>query len=350
MKQSPCLLDLALPRKLAFPHAPMLSIGPFSNPSNVIVAPMAGVTDLPFRQLCRGFGSSWAVSEMVTSDTSLWHTAKSRHRLRHDEGDALSWVQLAGSEPDRLAAAAVANVELGADIIDINMGCPAKKVCNKAAGSALLRDEQLVASILKAVVDAVDVPVTLKIRLGWSKDEQNASQVAQIAAAAGIQLLTVHGRTRACRFSGEVDYAAIAQVRQSVEIPVIANGDIQSAQQARRVLEMTGCSGVMIGRAAQGRPWLPAQIDAALNRDEDLRAPGTEAVQQMLVNHLKSLHEFYGVHQGIRIARKHIGWTMDYLIETGAASKELKRAFNHAESAYDQFMLLDRIGTTEQAA
>jgi len=328
----------------------MLSIGPYSHISNVIVAPMAGVTDLPFRALCRQFGSYWAVSEMVTSDQQLWETPKSRHRLVHQEGDAVSWVQLAGAEPQVIAEAAAANVALGAQIIDINMGCPAKKVCNKAAGSALLKDEKLVRDILGAVVNAVDVPVTLKIRLGWSLDEQNAENVARIAEAAGVRLLTVHGRTRACKFKGIVDYDAIARTKDSVSIPVIANGDIDSVEKAGRVLSLTGCDGLMIGRAAQGRPWLPAQIDAAINRNEIIPAPTTQEIRLMLSDHVKSLHAFYGVRQGLRIARKHVGWSYDFLIEQGAANAELKSLFNRAETESEQFTLLDQIGVVGLAA
>ena len=230
----------------------MLSIGPYSSTSRVIVAPMAGVTDKPFRDLCHRLGSFWSVSEMVTSNQQLWETSKSRHRLDHTGETGVSWVQLAGSDPDQIAQAALINVELGAQIIDINMGCPAKKVCNKAAGSALLRDEKLVADILAAVVDSVEVPVTLKIRLGWSPDEINAQSIAAIAESEGISLLTVHGRTRACKFSGSVDYDAIAAVKASVSMPVVANGDILTPYQAKKVIDQTGCDAVMIGRAAPG--------------------------------------------------------------------------------------------------
>jgi len=317
----------------------MFSIGPYSHPDRVIVAPMAGVTDQPFRNLCRRFGSYWAVSEMVTSDRGLWHTSKSRHRLDHSAEEGISWVQLAGSEPNQLADAARANVELGAQIIDINMGCPAKKVCNKAAGSALLRDTKLVGKIVTAVVEAVSVPVTLKIRLGWSREEVNASEVARIAENAGVKLLTVHGRTRACKFGGDVDYEAIAQVKQSVTIPVIANGDITCARAAQRVLAVTGCDGVMIGRAAQGKPWLPANIDRFL-RDGQLRKdPEVAEIQIILRDHISALHDFYGDYLGVRIARKHVGWTLDKI----PGGTRLKRAFNLAENSSLQFQIIDEM-------
>lgn len=317
----------------------MFSIGPHAHDSQVIVAPMAGVTDRPFRDLCRRFGAFWTVSEMVTSDPGLWHTRKSQHRLAHRDEQGISWVQLAGAEPLMMANAARANVAMGADVIDINMGCPAKKVCNRAAGSALLRDERLVADILQAVVEAVPVPVTLKIRLGWSREETNAERIAGIAERAGIQLLTVHGRTRACRFSGEVDYDAISRVKASVSIPVIANGDIDSAARARQVLAKTGADGVMIGRAAQGRPWLPGQIDQFLRTGRHFPDPDQVAIQAMLRSHLKALHDFYGEYAGLRIARKHIGWTLDRL----PGGPELRRRFNRLETPEAQFQLLDDV-------
>jgi len=277
----------------------MLTIGPYSSTSRVIVAPMAGVTDKPFGDLCRRLGSFWSVSEMVTSNQQLWETSKSRHRLDHTGEKGLSWVQLAGSDPGQIAEAAAINVGLGAQIIDINMGCPAKKVCNKAAGSALLRDESLVADILAAVIDSVEVPVTLKIRLGWSPDEINARSIAAIAESEGISLLTVHGRTRACRFSGSVDYDAIAAVKESVSIPVVANGDILTPQQAKAVLDATDCDAVMIGRAVQGKPWLPSQIDQYLELGTVQAEPSLDEIRELLSSHVRALHEFYGEHLGL---------------------------------------------------
>jgi tRNA-dihydrouridine synthase B len=324
----------------------MLSIGPHSNPSQVIVAPMAGVTDRPFRDLCRHFGAYWAVSEMVTSDQTLWNTSKSRHRLAHHDEQGIRWVQLAGAEPKKIAAAAQMNVALGADIIDLNMGCPAKKVCSKAAGSALLRDEHLVGQILEAVVAAVEVPVTLKMRLGWSRDEMNATVIAGIAENAGIAALTVHGRTRACRFTGSVDYDAIAEVKRGVSIPVIANGDINDAADAASVLANTGCDAVMIGRAAQGKPWLIGQIDRYLQSGELETAPDLIQVQSMLKGHVAALHRFYGDYQGLRFARKHVGWALDQF-EFG---KPVKQAFNRAEDTQAQFNVIDSMTHLQWAA
>jgi tRNA-dihydrouridine synthase B len=324
----------------------MLTIGPYSSASRVIVAPMAGVTDKPFRDLCRRLGSFWSVSEMVTSNQQLWESSKSRHRLDHTEEKGLSWVQLAGSDPGQIAEAAAINVGFGAQIIDINMGCPAKKVCNKAAGSALLRDESLVADILAAVIDSVEVPVTLKIRLGWSPDEINARSIATIAESEGISLLTVHGRTRACRFSGSVDYDAIAAVKERVSIPVVANGDIVTPQQAKAVLDFTGCDAVMIGRAAQGKPWLPSQIDQYLEFGTVQTEPSLDEIRELLSSHVRALHEFYGQHLGLRIARKHVGWTLDQI----AGSAVLKQRFNRAESPTVQFELIGQLGALQTAA
>ncbi|MCS5574050.1 MAG: tRNA dihydrouridine synthase DusB, partial [Pseudomonadales bacterium] len=278
-------------------------------------------------------------------DQRLWHTPKSQTRLAHVEESGLSWVQLAGAEPALLAAAARETVRLGADVIDINMGCPAKKVCNKVAGSALLRDEALVGRILEAVVGAVDVPVTLKIRLGWSRDEINAVTIAKLAEHAGISLLTVHGRTRACRFHGEVDYEAIAEVNAAVDIPIIANGDITTPEQAEHVLKITGADGVMIGRAAQGRPWLSAQVDSYLVSGNYSPDPEAHEIVAMLNRHLVALHGLYGEYQGVRIARKHVGWTLDWL-----GLGEIRRQFNQCQYATEQFALLQSIVQGQEAA
>ncbi len=250
----------------------VVRIGPYTLPNRLILAPMAGVTDRPFRQLCRRLGAGMVVSEMVTSDVRLWNSRKSRLRLIHDGEDEPRSVQIAGGDPAMLAEAAQRNVELGAQIIDINMGCPAKKVCNKAAGSALLRDEALVAEILDAVVRAVDVPVTLKIRTGWDRDNRNGVTVAKLAEQAGIQALAVHGRTRADLYTGEAEYETIAAIKQAVSIPVFANGDIDSPEKARKVIEQTGVDALLIGRAAQGRPWIFREIDHYLRTGEHLPA------------------------------------------------------------------------------
>ena len=314
--------------------------------NNLVLAPMAGVTDRPFRMLCKSFGAGMAVSEMVTSNSLLYGSEKTLRRANHEgEVDPIS-VQIAGADPDMMAEAAKYNMDKGAQIIDINMGCPAKKVCNKAAGSALLRDESLVADILAAVVDAVEVPVTLKIRLGWSPDEINARSIAAIAESEGISLLTVHGRTRACRFSGSVDYDAIGAVKESVSMPVVANGDILTPQQAKAVLDVTGCDAVMIGRAAQGKPWLPSQIDQYLEFGTMQAEPSLNEIRELLSSHVRALHEFYGQHLGLRIARKHVGWTLDQV----AGSAVLKQRFNRAESVAVQFELIDQLGTLQTAA
>lgn len=310
----------------------MLKLGPFQHESRVIVAPMAGVTDLPFRHLCRSLGAYWLVSEMITSRNELWASSKSLGRLPDQSEPEPRWSQIVGARPDDMARAASMNVEMGAQIIDINMGCPAKKVCRKLAGSALLKDEKLVADILKAVVSAVDVPVTLKMRRGWSPEHTNAVTIAKIAEDAGIQLLTVHGRTRACRFSGQVDYQAIGEVKNAVSIPVIANGDITSAEQARLLIDEFGFDGVMLGRVIQGRPWLVAQIDTHLAMKPVPRSPSCEELTRLLTRHLLLLSEFYGENRGIRIARKHIGWYLGR-VETG---RQLSRQFNQLNSLVTQ--------------
>lgn len=317
--------------------APTLTIGQFPLSSPVILAPMAGVTDRPFRTLCRQLGAGLAVSEMVTSDSSLWHSRKSRLRLDHSGECGPISVQIAGSDPQQMAEAARLNVDNGAQIIDINMGCPAKKVCKRAAGSALLRDEALVESILRAVTAAVSVPVTLKIRTGWSPDLRNGVRIAQIAEAAGIRLLAVHGRTRACKFEGEAEYETIAAIKAAVSIPVVANGDIDSPEKAAAVLAATRADGVMIGRAAQGRPWLCGQIAQYLAQGTYSAAPDAQQLRQILLAHLESLHEFYGEPMGARIARKHVGWYLAY--QPGAA--EFQQAFNRLEHAADQYRTLD---------
>ncbi len=310
----------------------MFKIGPHAIGGPAILAPMAGVTDRPFRTLCKRLGADLTVSEMVTADMRLWGSRKTQTRLNHDGEPGIRAVQIAGGDPAMLADAARANVELGAQIIDINMGCPAKKVCNKAAGSALLKDENLVASILEAVVKAVSVPVTLKIRTGWSPDERNALQIARIAEDSGIQALSVHGRTRACGFRGEAEYDTIAAIVQRASIPVIANGDITSAQKAKLVLDRTGATAVMIGRAAQGRPWIFAEIKHYLATGNLLAAPGLAEIDVLLRQHLSELYAFYGEYLGVRIARKHAGW----YLKTLPGGEVFRKQFNVIDSASEQ--------------
>jgi tRNA-dihydrouridine synthase B len=286
----------------------MISIGPHRLDGRVFLAPMAGVTDLPFRRLCRRLGAALAAGEMLSADARLWDTAESRRRRDHSGEPGPRVVQIAGGDPQMMADAARRNVDAGAEIIDINMGCPAKKVCHKEAGSALLRDEALVAAILSATVGAVGVPVTLKIRTGWAPDRRNGVRIARIAEDAGIQALAVHGRTRACRFDGEAEYSTIAEIKAAVRIPVLANGDIDSAAKAVRVLAATGVDGVMIGRAAQGRPWIFSEVEAALAGRPLPPEPVAAEVRDIMSAHLRDLYEFYGPEAGVRIARKHIGW------------------------------------------
>lgn len=296
---------------------------------------MAGVTDVPFRQLCRRMGAGLATSEMVTSDTRLWNSQKSSSRLAGLAGTADAEprsIQIAGGEAAMMAEAARAAVALGAQIVDINMGCPAKKVCKKAAGSALLRDEQLVADILRAVTTAVEVPVTLKIRTGWSPSEKNALTIARIAEDHGIAALAVHGRTRACRFNGNAEYDTIAQVVESVSMPVIANGDIDTPDKARDVLEKTGAAAVMIGRAAQGNPWIFREINAFIATGEPPAAPSTAERSELMLEHLDALHRFYGDFMGVRIARKHIGW----YLQAQPDGSEFRHIFNRLESTQTQ--------------
>ncbi|WP_166257437.1 tRNA dihydrouridine synthase DusB [Marinobacter salicampi] len=311
---------------------PTAHIGPYTLPNPLIVAPMAGVTDRPFRLLCRRLGAGLAVSEMVTADSSLWHTRKSKLRLDHTGEPEPRSVQIAGGDADMLAHAARANARHGAQIIDINMGCPAKKVCNKAAGSALMKDEPLVKSILEAVVRAVDVPVTLKMRTGWDHDNRNAVTIARMAEDAGIQALAIHGRTRADAYQGKAEYDTIAEVKSRVSIPVFANGDIDSPQMARHVLDHTGADGLLIGRAAQGSPWIFREILHFLETGRTLEPPSLDEVEKILDEHLEALHGFYGEHMGARIARKHVGW----YLQCHDQDREFRKRFNAIEHALEQ--------------
>jgi tRNA-dihydrouridine synthase B len=320
-------------------------IGPYSLPNVLAVAPMAGVTDRPFRQLCRRLGAGYAVSEMVASNPQLRGTQKSLRRLNHAGEASPIAVQIAGADPALLSDAARYNVERGAQIIDINMGCPAKKVCNAAAGSALLANEPLVAAILHAVVRAVDVPVTLKIRTGPNPHARNALAIARIAQDAGIAALTVHGRTRACAFVGAVEYETIAAVKRAVTIPVIANGDIASPAAARAVLRTTGADAVMIGRAAQGRPWIFREIAHFLATGEHLPPPTVAEARMLIVGHLADHYEFYGEESGVRIARKHLGWYTRALDGGDAFRREANAATTVGEQRGAVERFFDRLAS-----
>jgi len=285
-----------------------MQIGPHKLKNNLILAPMAGVTDRPFRMLCKHYGAGMAVSEMVTSNSLLYGSEKTLLRANHEGEVAPISVQIAGSDPEMMAEAAKFNMAKGAQIIDINMGCPAKKICNVMAGSALLQKEKLVEKILKAVVKSVDIPVTLKIRTGWDKENKNATSIARIAEDSGIQALSMHGRTRACLYKGDAEYDTIADVKQIINIPVIANGDITTPEKAKFVLEYTKADAVMIGRAAQGRPWIFREIEYFLDTGKHMPPPTISEIEKTTIKHVKDLYDFYGVERGHRIARKHISW------------------------------------------
>ncbi|MGO2497627.1 MAG: tRNA dihydrouridine synthase DusB [Vibrio litoralis] len=313
-----------------------MKIGNYTLPNNLIVAPMAGVTDRPFRELCLRYGAGMAVSEMMSSNPKVWNTSKSLQRMVHEGESGIRSVQIAGADPDLMAQAAQVSVENGAQIIDINMGCPAKKVNKKLAGSALLQRPDIIEQILKAVVNAVEVPVTLKTRTGWDTDNKNCVEVAKMAEQCGIQALALHGRTRACMYKGEAEYDSIRAVKQAISIPVIANGDIDSPEKAKYVLDYTDADALMIGRPAQGRPWIFNQIQHFLQTGEHLPPLPTEEVQDILIGHVQALHEFYGEFLGPRIARKHVGW---YLKEHDGEG-EFRRIFNAIEDAEKQIDVL----------
>lgn len=311
---------------------------------------MAGVTDRPFRQLCRRLGAGLVVGEMVTSDPALWHTRKSRQRMDHSGEPGPRCVQIAGGDAAMLAEAARLNAARGAEIIDINMGCPAKKVCNKAAGSALLRDEALVAEILAAVVSAVEVPVTLKIRTGWCADSNNGLRIARLAEASGIQALAVHGRHRQQRYQGQAEYDTIAAIKQAVRIPVFANGDVDSPLKAAEVLDYTEADAVMIGRAAQGYPWIFREISHYLRHGRHCPPPSLAERAEVLCSHLQALHDFYGEYMGVRIARKHLGWYLAADDRFDAdRQRELRAAFNALELADTQFAFIDSLFCPERS-
>ena len=320
-----------------------MRIGPYQLKNNLIVAPMAGVTDRPFRMLCKRMGAGMAVSEMVASNSLLYGSEKTRRRADHTgEADPIS-VQIVGADIGMLAQAARYNVDHGAQIIDINMGCPAKKICNVMAGSALMQNEKLVAEILEAVVASVDVPVTLKIRTGWDKNHRNAINIARIAEASGIQALAIHGRTRACAYTGEAEYDTIAAVKAATGIPIIANGDITTPEKAKFVLEYTGADAVMIGRAAQGRPWLFREIAHFLDTGKHMPAPEVEEIQRVLLAHVHELYDFYGAYTGLRVARKHISWYTKGL----AGSAHFRHQMNRMESIAEQLAAVDDFFTAQ---
>ena len=311
-----------------------MQIGSYTLKNKLIVAPMAGVTDRPFRQLCKRMGAAMAVSEMVSSNSLLWGSEKTRRRASHEGEVKPISVQIAGADPAMMGKAARYNADQGAEIIDINMGCPAKKICNVMAGSALLKDEVLVGKILDAVVKAVDIPVTLKIRTGWDTQTKNAITVARIAENAGIQALAIHGRTRACAYQGQVEYDTIAAVKGAIKIPVIANGDINTPEKAKAVLAYTNADALMIGRAAQGRPWIFREINHFLATGKLLPPPEVTEIQSVLIGHLHELYNFYGEYSGVRIARKHISWYTRGL----AGSAAFRHAMNQLQTIEEQLL------------
>jgi tRNA-dihydrouridine synthase B len=312
-----------------------MRVGPYVLRNNLFLAPMAGVTDRPFRQLCKRLGAGMALSEMVSSNSLLWGSEKTLRRANHEGEVEPRAVQIAGADPSMMAHAARFNVDNGAQIIDINMGCPAKKVCNVMAGSALLQDESLVARILEAVVRAVDVPVTLKIRTGWDRAHRNGVRIARVAEQCGVQLLAVHGRTRACLFQGDAEYDTIAEINAVTAIPVVANGDITTPEKAARVLKHTGAAGLMIGRAAQGRPWIFREIDHYLTTGQKCAEPALSEVRDTLLAHLQNLYAFYGEFTGVRVARKHISWYSKG--QPGGAA--FRNAVNRLETAAQQLAM-----------
>ena len=314
-----------------------MKIGPYQLENNLILAPMAGISDRPFRELCKQFGVGLAVSEMMASNPALRKHKRTLLKADHNGETGLRSVQILGTDPGQMADAARFNAQRGAQIIDINMGCPAKKVCSVAAGSALLRDETLVKKILDAVVNAIDIPVTLKIRTGWDLHSRNAVEIARIAEESGVAALTLHGRTRACKFNGQAEYETIKKVKQSVKIPIIANGDIDSPEKARYVFDTTGADAIMIGRAAQGNPWLFKQISHFLETGKSLEKPTDSTIHGTILGHLEQLYSFYGNVSGVRIARKHIGW---YFNHFGSISQDTKNHINQASVPSQQITLV----------
>lgn len=315
-----------------------MRIGGYQLKNRVLLAPMAGITDQPFRKLCTEYGAGLTFSEMMSTNPQLRHTEKSKLRLAHHEDAGINAVQIAGSEPQEMARAARVNVEYGAQIIDINMGCPAKKVNRKLAGSALLQFPDLIRDILRAVVNAVDVPVTLKIRTGWDRSHRNCLDVAKIAEQCGIQALTIHGRTRECRFEGEAEYDNIKAVKEQVSIPVIANGDITSAEKAGWVLDYTGADAVMIGRGALGRPWTFRTVAGLIENGSTVSEPGIDEKCGRILCHIAELHRFYGEQKGYRIARKHVAWYLQGM----QFDSDFRQTFNAITGAKEQLIALEK--------
>ncbi|SQH78468.1 tRNA-dihydrouridine synthase B [Shewanella benthica] len=314
-----------------------MQIGPYQLKNQLIVAPMAGVTDQPFRNLCVRYGAAMAVSEMLSSNPDVWDTDKSRKRMSHAGENGIRSVQIAGADPELMANAAVVNVQQGAQIIDINMGCPAKKVNKKLAGSALLQNPEQVKAILQAVVAAVDVPVTLKIRTGWAPEHRNGVHIAQIAEDCGIASLAVHGRTRQCMYKGDAEYDTIKAIKQKISIPVIANGDIVTPEKARYVLDHTGADALMIGRGAQGRPWIFREIQHYLDTGNKLAPVEMDEKRLVMLEHLENLYELYGEYKGIRFARKHVGWYLDQ-----EEQRPFRAEFNRLETVEKQCSMVER--------
>lgn len=314
-----------------------MQIGKYKLDNNIIVAPMAGVTDRPFRTMCMQLGAGMAVSEMLSSNPKVWQTEKSKNRMVHGDEAGIRSVQIAGSDPQLMAQAAQHNQNNGAQIIDINMGCPAKKVNKKLAGSALLQHPPLVREIVQAVVKAVNVPVTLKIRTGWDPQNRNGVDIARIAQEEGIACLAVHGRTKSCMYKGNAEYDTIKKIKQAVSIPVIANGDIDSPQKAQRVLEYTNADAIMIGRAAQGQPWIFREIDHYFRTGEMLAKPSIEEVRQIMLEHVTNVQQFYGDYTGVRIARKHVTWYLQKHDPDG----QFRRQFNVIEGSEEQLDALN---------
>lgn len=321
-----------------------MKVGPYQFDTPLILAPMAGVTDRPFRMLCRQLGADFCVSEMVTSQKHLRNSRKTRLRMNHDGEPGPRVIQIAGTEPEQMADAARFNADHGAQVIDINMGCPAKKVCNVLAGSALMRDEARVTSILKAVTHAVNIPVTLKIRTGWDKNSKNAVRIAKIAEQNGIAALSIHGRTRSCGYAGDAEYETISSVKSAITIPVIANGDITSPEKARQVLDCTGADALMIGRAAQGNPWIFREIRHFLLHNQHLAPPDSDEIVRVLLEHLKNLYNFYGETAGVRIARKHIAWYCKHR----PATDNFRKHINRVEDADQQMEIVTSFFTTNK--
>jgi len=323
-------------RRLRANEPQQMKIGPYLLDNQLFLAPMAGVTDRPFRQLCRELGVGMAVSEMLSSNPRVWSSEKSLQRMDHAGETGIRSVQIAGADPALMAAAAQHNVKNGAQIIDINMGCPAKKVNKKFAGSALMQHPEQVKLILDAVVNAVDIPVTLKIRTGWDPENRNGVEIARIAEQAGIQALAVHGRTRACLYKGMAEYDTIKAIKASISIPVIANGDIDSPEKAKQVLEYTGADGLMIGRPAQGNPWIFREINHYLKTGEKLPVPTADEVRRVILQHVENLHQFYGEFKGVRFARKHVGWYIQHQTD----GVEFRKSFNALDSSAEQHLAL----------